>query len=86
MAVRVSSHPTAQALVEAFGAPVTATSANLAGAAPATTPEMVEEIFEGRCRVIHGGVTVGGPPSTVARVRGGRLEILRQGVLHIEVD
>ena len=28
----------------------------------------------------------GGAPSTVARVRGGRLEILRQGVLRIEVD
>ena len=86
VAVRVSSHPTAQALVEAFGAPVTATSANLAGESPATTPEMVEEVFEGRCRVIHGGVTPGGAPSTVARVRGGRLEILRQGVLRIEVD
>jgi len=86
IAVRVSSHPTAQALVEAFGAPLTATSANPAGEPPATTPEMVEDMFEGRCRVIHGGVTVGGEPSTVARVRGGRLEILRQGVLRIEVD
>jgi L-threonylcarbamoyladenylate synthase len=86
VAVRVSSHPTAQALVQAFGAPVTATSANLAGEPPATTPEMVEEIFEGRCRVIHGGATVGGSPSTVVRVRGDQVEILRQGVLRIEVD
>jgi L-threonylcarbamoyladenylate synthase len=86
VAVRESSHPTAQALVQAFGSPVTTTSANPAGEPPATAPEQVEEMFEGRCRVIHGGVTVGGAPSTLARVRGGRLEILRQGALRIEVD
>jgi L-threonylcarbamoyladenylate synthase len=86
VAVRESSHPTAQALVQAFGGPVTTTSANPAGRPPATTPEAVEEVFEGRCRVIHGGVTVGGAPSTLARVRGAEIEILRQGVLHIEVD
>ncbi|MES1172237.1 MAG: L-threonylcarbamoyladenylate synthase [Bacteroidota bacterium] len=86
VAVRESSHPTAQALVSAFGSPVTTTSANPAGDEPATTPEMVEEMFQGRCRVIHGGMTVGGEPSTVARVNGARLEIVRQGVLHIEVD
>ncbi len=86
VAVRESPHPTAEALVAAFGSPVTATSANLAGEPAATTPEAVEQMFEGRCRVIHGGVTIGGAPSTLARVRGGRLEILRQGVLRIEVD
>jgi L-threonylcarbamoyladenylate synthase len=86
VAVRDSSHPTARALVAAFGGPVTATSANPAGEPPATTPERVEEMFEARCRVIHGGVTIGGSPSTVARVRGGRVEILRQGALRIEVD
>lgn len=86
IAVRESSHPTAMALVEAFGSPVTTTSANPAGEPPATNPEQVEEMFEGRCRVIHGGPTVGGAPSTLARVRGGRVEILRQGALHIEVE
>jgi L-threonylcarbamoyladenylate synthase len=86
VAVRESSHPTAEALVSAFGAPVTTTSANPGGEPPATTPEEVEEMFEGRCRVIHGGVTLGGAPTTLARVRGGRVEILRQGALHIEVE
>jgi L-threonylcarbamoyladenylate synthase len=86
VAVRESSHPTAEALVAAFGSPVTATSANPAGVAPATSPDQVEEMFEGRCRVIHGGITAGGVPSTLARVRAGRLEILRQGALRIEVD
>ena len=84
IAVRESPHPTAAALVATFGAPLTATSANLAGEPAATTAEAVEEMFEGRCRVIHGGVTVGGAPSTLARVRGDRIEILRQGVVHID--
>jgi L-threonylcarbamoyladenylate synthase len=81
VAVRHSPHPTAQALVVAFGGPVTATSANRAGEAPATTPEAVEEMFDGRCRVIHGGTTPGGAPSTLVRIRGERMEILRRGVL-----
>jgi L-threonylcarbamoyladenylate synthase len=86
VAVRESSHPTAEALVNAFGSPVTTTSANPGGEPPATTPEQVEEMFEGRCRVIHGGVTLGGAPTTLARVRGGKIEILRQGALRIEVE
>jgi len=86
VAVRESPHPTAQALVDAFGGPVTTTSANRAGEPPATTAEAVEEIFEGQCRVIHGGATTGGAPSTVARVRGGKVEILRAGALTIEVE
>jgi L-threonylcarbamoyladenylate synthase len=86
VAVRVSSHPTAQALVKAFGAPLTTTSANRAGDPPACTPEAVEEAFEGRCRVLHAGATPGGAASTVARVRGATLEILRQGAVEPEAD
>jgi len=86
VAVRVSSHPTAQALVSAFGAPVTTTSANRAGEPPATTPEAVEEVFEGRCRVLHAGTTPGGSASTVVRIRGGKMEILRQGAIQPEAE
>jgi L-threonylcarbamoyladenylate synthase len=86
VAVRVSSHPTAQALVAAFGSPVTTTSANNAGDPPASTPEAVEEIFQGRCRVIHAGATPGGAASTIVRVRGTKLEVLRQGAIHPEAD
>jgi L-threonylcarbamoyladenylate synthase len=83
VAVRDSSHPTARALVDTFGGPVTATSANMAGQPPATTAEAVEEIFEGRCRVLHGGDTPGGAPSTLVRVRGNRIEVLRRGALEL---
>jgi L-threonylcarbamoyladenylate synthase len=86
VAVRQSSHPTAQALVSRLGRPLTATSANRAGEAPATTDEAVDEIFAGRCRVVHGGATAGGAPSTLVRVRGSKLEILRRGAIEIDPD
>jgi len=86
IAVRQSSHPTAQALVSRLGRPLTTTSANRAGQAPATTDEAVEEIFAGRCRVVHGGATAGGAPSTLVRVRGPLLEILRRGAIEVDPD
>jgi L-threonylcarbamoyladenylate synthase len=84
VALRDSPNPVASALVATFGGPVTATSANPSGMPPATTPDAVEEAFEGRCRVLHGGTTPGGAPSTLVRVRGNRLEVLRQGVLQLD--
>jgi tRNA A37 threonylcarbamoyladenosine synthetase subunit TsaC/SUA5/YrdC len=48
---------------------------------PPCTPEAVEELFEGRIRVLHAGATPGGAPSTLVRVRGNRVEVLRQGAL-----
>ena len=85
IAVRQSPHPTAQALVARFGRPITATSANRAGEPPATTAEAVDEAFEGRCRILHGGTTPGGQPSTLARVRGDKVEILRRGAVDLSV-
>ena len=69
-----------------LGRPLTTTSANRAGQAPATTDEGVEEIFAGRCRVVHGGATPGGAPSTLCRVRDGKLEILRRGAIEVDPD
>ena len=83
VAVRESPHPLARALVRAFGGPVTATSANLAGAPPATTPDEVTGGLGGRCVVLPGGTTAGGAPSTLARVRGNRIEVLRAGAVTI---
>ena len=86
VAVRQSSHPTAQALVTRFGRPLTTTSANRAGEPPATTPEAVDEMFEGRCRILHGGPTTGGAPSTLVRVRGEAAEILRRGAIELSSE
>ena len=81
IAVRESPHPLARALVRALGGPNTATSANLPGAPPATTPGHVKAALGGRCVVLPGGTTPGGAPSTLARVRGNRIEVLREGAV-----
>jgi L-threonylcarbamoyladenylate synthase len=83
VAVRVSPHPVARALVAAFGGPVTATSANPAGQPPPTTAAAVLAYFGDACLILDGGETPGGLPSTLARVRGDRVEVLRQGALVI---
>jgi L-threonylcarbamoyladenylate synthase len=80
VAVRHSPHPIAQALVAGLGRPLTATSANPAGAAPPTTAAGVRSYFD-RCLVIDGGETSGGLPSTLVRVRGDVVEVLRAGAI-----
>jgi len=45
IALRVSAHPTVQALCLAFGGPLVSTSANLAGQPEALTAEQVENYF-----------------------------------------
>jgi L-threonylcarbamoyladenylate synthase len=81
VAVRQSPHPVAAALVAAFGGPVTTTSANRAGEPPATTAASARAALGPQCHVLAGGATPGGAPSTLVRVRGEVVEILRRGAL-----
>ena len=82
VAVRMSPHPLAQALVAALGRPITATSANPAGASPPRTASEVAAYFSAHdCAILDGGTTPGGRPSTLVRVTGDRLEILRAGAV-----
>jgi L-threonylcarbamoyladenylate synthase len=84
VAVRVSPHSLAQTLVVSAGCPITATSANPAGAAPPRTASEVAAYFgPSGCSILDGGTTPGGQPSTLARVCGERVEILRQGAVII---
>ncbi|MES1165739.1 MAG: L-threonylcarbamoyladenylate synthase [Verrucomicrobiota bacterium] len=83
VAVRQSPHPVARALVAGFGGPVTTTSANRSGEPPATTAAAVRAALGGGCHVLDGGATAGGAPSTLARVRGDSLEILRAGAVDL---
>jgi len=84
VAARVSSHPIAAALVTAAGGPITCTRANPAGAAPPRTAAEVAAYFPGKSLfLLDGGPTPGGPPSTLARLRGGAFEILRQGAIRL---
>jgi L-threonylcarbamoyladenylate synthase len=84
VAIRQSPHPIARALVAGFGGPVTTTSANRSGAPPATTAAAVRAALGGGCHVLDGGATAGGAPSTLARVRGDTVEILRAGAVALD--
>jgi L-threonylcarbamoyladenylate synthase len=80
--MRVSPHPLATALVRAFGAPITATSANLAGAPPAMSADEVRARFGARVHLFDGGPAGGAAPSTVVRVADdGALTVLRAGAI-----
>jgi L-threonylcarbamoyladenylate synthase len=83
VAVRVSPHPLARALVRAFGGPVTATSCNPAGLAPARTPGEAKSYFPS-VPVLGKNATPGGAPSTLVRVIAERVEILRRGAIDIK--
>ena len=78
--VRVPDHDVPRQLARRVG-PLVTTSANLHGRpTPATAPEVRAEL--GIDVVVDGG-TCAGAPSTVVRVVGDDIEVLRQGGIHL---
>ena len=78
--VRISSHPLARRLSRELGRPITATSANLSGQAPARTIAEALTYFSERLTVyLDGGVLAGKKGSTVIEVREGKLRTVREG-------
>jgi L-threonylcarbamoyladenylate synthase len=82
--VRMSPHPVACGLVQALGGPITAPSANPAGAPPPTiAAEVVRHFDRGIDLVLDGGPTPGGAPSTVLDVTVDPPRILRAGAVRL---
>ena len=89
--IRISSNPWAQALVEELGRPLTATSANVSGMAPASDAREVEEQLRSPAPdfILDGGELVPGTCSTIVDVTGteaaaglpGPVRIVRRGVI-----
>lgn len=74
IALRVSAHPLASALVRRFGRPLVSTSANRRGAAPARTAAEVEHTLGSLIDFILPGQTdPAAAPSTIRDARDGRL-------------
>jgi len=85
VALRLSPHPVAAGLATALGRAITATSANPAGeAAPASQDQLDPVIAKGVDLILDAGPTPGGPASTVADARGGRVKVLRQGAVRLD--
>ncbi|MCA9370442.1 MAG: threonylcarbamoyl-AMP synthase [Candidatus Peregrinibacteria bacterium] len=79
--LRISSHPTASALVEAFGSPLSTTSANLHGK---ENPYSVEDLEAVPDIILDDGPLQIRDASTVVDVSTGMLHILRKGDIALE--
>lgn len=89
VAVRVSPHPVVQAIVTALGRPLTSTSANLPGEAPATTGRAALEAAlaagaENEVWLLDAGELPPALPSTLVDVSGAEARILRAGAVSID--
>lgn len=81
VAIRVPDHAVARALASAAGMPITATSANRSGAAPARCVEELESLRDRRLLIVDGGATAGGAPSTIVDARRPVPTLVREGAI-----
>jgi L-threonylcarbamoyladenylate synthase len=82
VALRVPAHPLARDLLEGFGSPVAAPSANRSGRVSPTLAQHVLADLDGRIdAVLDGGPTVVGLESTIVACLGGTPRLLRLGGL-----
>jgi len=85
VAVRISSHPVFKSIIEAFGQPLAAPSANRFGRISPTTAQHVVEELGGKIHmVVNGGPTTHGVESTVITLREESIWILRSGPVTAE--
>lgn len=82
VALRVPSHPSALAVIAAFGGPVVAPSANRSGRpSPTTFADAVEETGTFAAAALDGGPCAMGVESTVVSIIGGGVSLLRPGAV-----
>lgn len=80
VAVRVPGHAKARAVLDAFGGPVVAPSANRSGRpSPTTFADAVDETGAFAAAALDGGPCAVGVESTVVSVMDGRVSLLRPG-------
>jgi L-threonylcarbamoyladenylate synthase len=84
--VRVPGPSPALELVQAFGAPLTATSANSSGQPAARTRAEVEQAFPAGLAGIVGDICPGGLASTIIDTTGPSLVVLRKGPIELDVS
>ena len=85
LALRVPDHPVARRLLEAFGGPLVAPSANLSGhISPTTAAHVDNDLGEALKMILDGGPCESGLESTVIDARGDRPALLRPGTISPE--
>ena len=82
---RIPDHDKTRELIAACGGVLRVTSANLSGRRPATdAPQALKDVGLSADYVVDDGVSPGGVPSTVVRVRDdGSIEVLREGAIRL---
>ena len=86
VAVRWTPHRGLARLVQAYGEPITSTSANRPGVPPATNAQTIvdqwgEAVMRGALHVFDGGQLTESPPSTVVDCTGRRPRVIRPGAI-----
>ena len=86
VAVRWTPHPALTRLIQAYGDPITSTSANLPGVPPAmSATEILQQwrdaIARGKLRVLDAGRLSPSDPSTVVDCTGPRPRVIRPGAV-----
>jgi len=82
--IRISSHPMAQALVKFTNIPITATSANISGLAPAIDVSALKKQFGSKLdMILDAGTTAGGLGSTLVGCDRNGLALLRDGAVSL---
>jgi L-threonylcarbamoyladenylate synthase len=86
IAVRWTPHPGLTRMIRAYGEPITSTSANRPGVAPAVSAGEIyaqwqDAISRGVLRVLDGGRLTPSPPSTVVDCTGRRPRVIRPGAI-----
>lgn len=89
VAVRATSHGGVRILLNAFGAPLTSTSANAPGRAPATSATGAADALVALDApdsfwVLDSGVLPASPPSTLVDCSADRPRVLRRGAVPVE--
>jgi L-threonylcarbamoyladenylate synthase len=85
VAVRMSAHPIFREIIESFGQPLAAPSANRFGRVSPTLAQHVYDELNGRIHlIVDAGPTQHGVESTIVTVRGDKLWILRNGPITAE--
>jgi L-threonylcarbamoyladenylate synthase len=85
--LRVPASTIPLAVIKAAGVPITATSANLAGAAECTTAQAVKDQLKDRIPIIvDGGTSPRSVPSTIVDLSGDGepMRIIREGAIAVQ--
>jgi L-threonylcarbamoyladenylate synthase len=80
-AIRVPDDEIARDLAAAVGYCITATSANVSGRPPASTPALLDDEVRARVDFIIQGTSPGGAPSTIVDVTGRVPRLVRAGAI-----